>query len=86
VRNPFNEYECGHWYARAMSSYGMIQALTGMRYDAVDSALHVNSKIGDFKCFLSTATGFGMVEFSLGKASLKVLYGDIPVKKYVINA
>jgi hypothetical protein len=21
VRNPFHEYECGHWYARAMSSY-----------------------------------------------------------------
>ncbi|MBN1852308.1 MAG: hypothetical protein JW829_06275, partial [Pirellulales bacterium] len=29
VRNPFNEYECGHWYARAMSSYGLIQGLTG---------------------------------------------------------
>jgi len=29
VRNPFNEYECGHWYARAMSSYGMLQGMTG---------------------------------------------------------
>ena len=24
-RNPFNEYECGHWYARALASYGLIQ-------------------------------------------------------------
>ena len=29
VRNPFNEYECGHWYARAMSCYGLLQGLTG---------------------------------------------------------
>ena len=63
IRNPFNEYECGHWYARAMSSYGMLQALTGMRYDAVDKSLHINSKVGDFTSFLSTATGFGTVTF-----------------------
>ncbi len=25
IRNPFDEYECGHWYARAMASYGLIQ-------------------------------------------------------------
>jgi uncharacterized protein (DUF608 family) len=86
VRNPFNEYECGHWYARAMSSYGLIQALTGMRYDAVDSALYINSQIGDFKCFLSTATGFGVVDYAAGKANLNVLYGNIPVKKYIVNA
>jgi hypothetical protein len=63
----------------------MIQALTGMRYDAVDGALHVNSQIGDFKCFLSTATGFGVVEYARGKANLKVLYGYIPVKKTIIS-
>jgi uncharacterized protein (DUF608 family) len=85
VRNPFNEYECGHWYARAMSSYGMMQALTGMRYDAVDGVLHVNSQVGDFKCFLSTATGFGVVNFAAGKANLEVLHGNIPVKKYNIT-
>lgn len=86
VRNPFNEYECGHWYARAMSSYGMIQSLTGLRYDAVENTLHVNSRIGDFKCFLSTAGGFGIVDFASGKATLNVLYGNIPVKKYIINS
>jgi len=41
TRNPFNEYECGHWYARAMSSYGLIQGLTGLRYDAVDKSLFI---------------------------------------------
>lgn len=23
-RNPFNEYECGHWYARAMASFALL--------------------------------------------------------------
>ena len=27
VRNPFDEYECGHWYARAMSSYALLFGL-----------------------------------------------------------
>jgi hypothetical protein len=25
-RNPFDEYECGHWYARALASYALMQA------------------------------------------------------------
>jgi hypothetical protein len=29
VRNPFDEYECGHWYARALSSYALIPGMTG---------------------------------------------------------
>src|SRR5208283_3217694 len=31
VRNPFNEYECGSYYARAMSSYALLTGLAGFR-------------------------------------------------------
>jgi hypothetical protein len=82
---PFNEYECGHWYARAMSSYGMLQGLTGVRYDAVDKTLYIDSKIGDFTSFISTATGFGTVSLKAGKPSLKTVYGKIVVNKTMVS-
>jgi uncharacterized protein (DUF608 family) len=84
VRNPFNEYECGHWYARAMSSYGMIEGLTGVRYDAVTKDLHIDSKIGDFTSFLSTASGFGTVTYKSGIPKLNVAYGSIPINKVIV--
>ncbi len=84
IRNPFNEYECGNWYARAMSSYGMIQGLTGLRYDAVEEILFIDSQIGDFTAFLSTNTGFGTVQFKNGEASLDVAYGEIKPQKITI--
>ncbi len=85
IRNPFNEYECGHWYARAMSSYGMLQGLTGVRYDALTQKLFIDSKVGDFTSFISTATGFGNVIFEKGKATLDVVFGDITVKEFVVK-
>ncbi|HKO81657.1 MAG TPA: GH116 family glycosyl hydrolase, partial [Chitinophagaceae bacterium] len=85
IRNPFNEYECGNWYARALSSYGYLQCLTGVRYDAVDKALFIDSKIGDFRSFLSTETGFGTVTLKQGKTSLKVAYGNIAVDKLFVS-
>ncbi|MDP2989119.1 MAG: GH116 family glycosyl hydrolase, partial [Kiritimatiellota bacterium] len=81
-RNPFNEYECGHWYARAMSSYGLLQALSGARYDAADKTLHLQPAVkGDFKAFLSTSTGFGTVGVRNGKPFLKVVSGRIDVAR-----
>ena len=85
VRNPFNEYECGHWYARALASYGLLQGLTGIRFDAVDKTLYIDSKISDFTCFISTATGFGTVALNNGKATLNVVSGTIPVAKFNIS-
>jgi uncharacterized protein (DUF608 family) len=84
VRDPFDEYECGHWYARAMSSYALLEALTGVRYDAVDKTLYVDSKVGDFTSFLSTATGFGNVVYKNGKVTVIPAFGNIDVQHTVI--
>ena len=83
-RNPFDEYECGHFYARALSSYGLLQGLTGVRYDARTKTLYVDSKVGDFRSFLSTATGFGVVELKDGRVTVDVRRGSIPVEETVI--
>lgn len=84
VRNPFDEYECGHWYARAMSSYGMLQALTGVRYDAVDKTLHMDTRVGDFTSFLSTHTGFGTAGLKNGEPFVEVYYGNIDINKVFV--
>jgi uncharacterized protein (DUF608 family) len=84
-RNPFNEYECGHWYARALSSYGMLQGLTGLRFDAVEKTLYIDSKVGDFTSFLSTETGFGTVKLTAGRPYLQLAYGHIPVENVMIS-
>ena len=86
IRNPFNEYECGHWYARALSSYGLIQGLTGVRYDAVEKTLYIDSKIGrNFKSFLSTEKGFGTAGLQNGKPFIDVKWGHISVKHCIVS-
>ena len=85
VRNPFNEYECGHWYARALASYGLLQGLTGVRFDAVTQTLFVDSKVGNFTSFISTETGFGTVTLTDGKVSLNIVQGNVPVQKVSVD-
>jgi uncharacterized protein (DUF608 family) len=83
VRNPFDEYEAGHWYARALSSFALLQAMTGARYDAVERTLYLAPRIsGDFTAFLSTATGFGLVGVREGEPFLEVKAGTIPVERF----
>jgi hypothetical protein len=85
VRNPFNEYECGHWYARAMASYALLQAYTGVRYDNLIKTLYAGKRNNQYKTFLSTATGYGTVEVSDGIAGVKVLSGCIEVRQVVLG-
>lgn len=85
-RNPYNQYECGSWYARALSSYSLLQALTGVRYDAVTKTLYIDSKIGkDFRTFLSTASGYATVGLKKGKPFVEVKNGNIEIKEIVVK-
>jgi uncharacterized protein (DUF608 family) len=80
VRNPFNEYECGHWYARALASYGLIQGISGIRYDAYEQTLYVAPQIpGDFKSFLCTEGGYGTVGVRDGNPYFDLKAGAIEV-------
>jgi len=86
VRNPFDEYEAGHWYARAMASYGLIQGLTGIFYDAVDQTMYIDSQIGNnFKSFFASTGGYGLVGLENGKPVIEVVQGEIPVKRFIVS-
>ena len=86
VRNPYNEYECGHWYARALASYGLLQAFSGARYDAVEQKLYFSPAIeGDFHCFIATAGGYGTVGREAGKPFLRVVAGNIPIREIIAD-
>lgn len=85
-RNPFNEIECGHWYARAMSSYSLLQALSGARYDAVERKLHLAPALkGDFRAFLCTASGYGTVGVKGGRPFFEARSGHVPVDEIVFT-
>ncbi len=82
VRNPYDEYECGHWYARCMASYALVQAWSGVRYDAVEKALHVRAS-REGRWFWAGEEGFGTVEVRGGKVSVRMERGQLEVKKIV---
>jgi non-lysosomal glucosylceramidase len=69
-RNPFDEAECGHHYARAMASWAAVLAWTGFRYSAVDGTLTLAPRVGRF--FWSSGYGWG--EYTLaGEGSSREL-------------
>ena len=68
-RNPWDEAECGHHYARAMSSWATFLAMSGFQYDGVRETVVVVPplKSKEFVCLWTTGTGWG--RYSLQKRS-----------------
>jgi uncharacterized protein (DUF608 family) len=81
TRNPWNEYECGSYYARAMSSYALLIACSGFRYSAVNNTLYLAPKIEEsFSCFFSTAAAWGQLKLSENMLQIAVQEGELVVE------
>jgi len=84
-RNPWNEFECGNHYARAMASYALLLALSDFFYSAPRQLVHFAPRISpeDFACFFSVDSGWGIVKQMFGegykRAEVQVIRGSLPV-------
>jgi uncharacterized protein (DUF608 family) len=87
TRNPWNEYECGNYYARAMSSYSLLPALAGFRYSAVEKTLWFGPRVNirPFKSFFSTAFGFGTIALDGRSVSVRMIEGELPIEKLALT-
>ena len=85
-RNPWDEAECGHHYARAMASWGAVLGLSGYHYSGVKQELGFRPRINpqEFQTFWSTGKAWGSFRQSqIGnsqEAELSVKHGEITLK------
>jgi hypothetical protein len=79
VRNPWDELECGHHYARALSSWALLLALSGFSYDGVNHTMGFDPKcsLESFSTFWSTGEGWGGFRQEGNTLSLSVDYGSV---------
>jgi len=83
-RNPFDEAECGHHYARAMASWAAPLAITRFRYSGVDKSIEFISAPG--KYFWSNGSAWGTVKIQKDDreitAVLDVLHGVVWLENF----
>jgi len=87
-RNPYDEIECGHHYARSMASYSLLLALSGFKFDSVNKMIGFipRIRVESFKSFWSLNKGWGFYQQDETKKGInikfKVLYGFIHLKVF----
>jgi non-lysosomal glucosylceramidase len=92
ARNPWNEFECGHHYARAMSSWSLLLALSGYHYSAPQHRLSFAPRLNaaDFRCFFSTGSGWGSFSQKVAgnkmTCTVEVRYGSLTLRTLELTA
>jgi non-lysosomal glucosylceramidase len=76
-RSPWNEFECGSHYARALASYGLLLSVTGQSFSAPDQRLEFSQE--PFRAFFSLPGAWGRAERTPeGELLLEVIEGSLP--------
>jgi non-lysosomal glucosylceramidase len=89
-RNPWNEPECGHHYARAMSSWALVVALNGFHYSGTERRLTLTPRMkgGSLRSFWTTPAGWGTFSHTNSAASLRAelrtVEGSLPLCSLVL--
>jgi len=83
-RNPFDEPECGHHYARAMASWAAMLALTGFQYSGISHTITFSASKKPSQCFWSNGYAWGTFRQKAGRkgvdVQLEVLNGKLKVR------
>jgi len=86
-RNPFNEGEYGHRYARAMASWAGVLAWSGFHYSAVDKTMKFGDVPGTF--FWSNGYAFGTITNSIkdnkANIAIRVIEGKIELERFELK-
>ncbi len=92
-RNPWDEVECGHHYARAMSSWGVLLALSGFSYSGPEMRMGFDPRIGaaDFSTVWTTGSGWGTFSQKIapagaGSLGVVVRQGELRLKEFAFAA
>ena len=89
-RNPWDEPECGHHYARAMSAWSGVLALSGFLYHAADKRLSLAPRVNvqKFSGFWSVAAGWGTfvqaTEANHRRVTISVAEGSLPLQEVAL--
>ncbi len=88
-RNPFDEAECGHHYARAMASWAAVPALTGFRYSAVTKTMRFAAAREPARWFWSNGYAWGTFRQEPTQDGtsfeLRVLHGELKLGRLVLE-
>jgi hypothetical protein len=82
-RNPFDEPECGHHYARAMASWSAPMAFSRFNYNGIEKSMSFTSIPGTY--FWSNGLAWGTCKVDSAGATLKILQGEIVLSQFFIN-